>query len=87
MRGGSGTVLAARTAQMLFGGDVPENGFLVQNNSPTAMWVNDMGIAEVGSGIRIAGNDEWRTPAGYKPAGAVSLFCASVGRQFTARCW
>ena len=36
---GSGTVAAGGTAQTLFGGAVPANGFLVQNNSSAALWI------------------------------------------------
>jgi len=40
---GSGTVATGGSAQTLFGGAVPANGFLVQNNSSAALWVSDVG--------------------------------------------
>src|SRR5262249_11381038 len=42
---GSGTVAAGGSAQTLFGGAVPVNGFLVQNNSSAALWLCDTGAA------------------------------------------
>src|SRR6266581_2888944 len=42
---GSGTVAAGGSAQSLFGGAVPANGFIVQNNSSAALWVSDVGAA------------------------------------------
>ncbi len=44
---GSGTVATGGAAQTLFGGIVPDNGFLVQNNSSAALWISDVGIASV----------------------------------------
>src|ERR1700760_3175188 len=38
---GSGTVATGGSAQALFGGIVPSNGFLVQNNSNAALWLCD----------------------------------------------
>ncbi|HKS88743.1 MAG TPA: hypothetical protein VJR70_04825 [Stellaceae bacterium] len=86
---GSGTVAAGGSAQTLFGGIVPTNGFLVQNNSSAALWVCDVGIASAGgASIQLAANGgTFATPSGYKPAGAVSLFGATTGQAFAARRW
>src|SRR5947207_7657077 len=52
---GSGTLAAGGSAQTLFGGAVPQNGFLVQNNSSAALWVSDVGAASAGGdAIKIA---------------------------------
>jgi hypothetical protein len=86
---GSGTVVAGGTAQTLFGGIVPVNGFLVQNNSSAVLWICDVGVASAGgASIAIAANDGifW-TFSGYKPAGAISLFGATTGQAFAARRW
>ncbi len=40
---GSGTLATGGSAQTLFGGIVPANGFLVQNNSSAALWISDVG--------------------------------------------
>ncbi len=86
---GSGTIAAGGSAQALFGGVVPANGFLVQNNSSAALWLSDVGVASAGgASIQIGANGGvFATPSGYKPAGAVSLFGATTGQGFAARRW
>jgi hypothetical protein len=86
---GSGTVATGGSAQLLFGGIVPTNGFMVQNNSSQALWISDVGVASAGgASVQIASNGGifW-TPSGYKPGGAVSLFGATTGQAFSARRW
>ena len=86
---GSGTVAAGGTAQTLFGGAVPANGFLVQNNSSAALWICDTGAASNGgASIQLAANGGiFATPSGYKPAGPVSLYGGTTGQPFAARRW
>lgn len=86
---GSGTVATGGSAQTLFGGAAPANGFLVQNNSSAAVWICDTGTASSGgASIQIAPNGGFfATPSGYKPAGVVSLFGATTGQAFAARRW
>jgi hypothetical protein len=86
---GSGTVATGGSAQTLFGGIVPANGFLVQNNSSTALWVSDVGTAAaVGASMQVSPNGgTFVTPSGYKPGGSVSLFGATTGQAFAARRW
>jgi|SRR5579884_331138 len=86
---GSGAVATGGAAQTLFGGIVPANGFLVQNNSAAALWISDVGVASAGgASIQIAANGGlFMTPSGYKPAGAVSLYGATTGQTFAARRW
>src|SRR5690348_6260973 len=86
---GSGTLAAGGSAQTLFGGIVPANGFLVQNNSSAALWVSDVGAAAAGgASIQVAADGGvFMTPPGYKPSGAVSLFGATTGQAFAARRW
>ena len=76
-------------AQTLFGGAVPANGFLVQNNSSAALWVCDTGAASNGgASLQLAANGGiFATPSGYKPAGPVSLFGGTTGQAFAARRW
>ena len=45
---GSGAVATGGSAQTLFGGIVPANGFLVQNNSSAVLWISDVGVAAAG---------------------------------------
>jgi hypothetical protein len=86
---GSGTVAAGGSAQLLFGGVVPSNGFLVQNNSSGVLWVCDVGSASAGgASVQIAANGGvFATPSGYRPGGAVSLFGGTTGQAFAARRW
>ena len=86
---GSGTLATGGSAQTLFGGIVPSNGFLVQNNSSAALWLSDVGTASAGgASIQILANGGiFATPSGYKPAGAVSLFGATTGQVFAGRRW
>jgi hypothetical protein len=86
---GSGTLATGGSAQALFGGIVPANGFVVQNNSVAALWISDVGTASAGgASIQLAANGGiFATPSGYKPAGAVSLFGATTGQAFAARRW
>jgi hypothetical protein len=86
---GSGAVATGGSAQTLFGGIVPVNGFVVQNNSSAALWLSDVGVASAGgASIQLAANGGlFATPSGYKPAGAVSLFGATTGQGFAARRW
>src|SRR5581483_3343717 len=68
---GSGTIAAGGSAQTLFGGIVPANGFLVQNNSSAVLWVSDVGTSAAdGASIQVSANGGvFATPPGYKPAG------------------
>jgi hypothetical protein len=86
---GSGTVATGGSAQTLFGGTVPANGYVVQNNSSAALWISDVGVASAGgASIQITANGgTFATPSGYKPAGAVSLYGGTTGQAFAARRW
>jgi hypothetical protein len=86
---GSGTLATGGSAQALFGGIVPANGYVLQNNSAAALWISDVGTASAGgASIQLAANGGiFATPSGYKPAGAVSLFGATTGQAFAARRW
>ena len=86
---GSGTLATGGSAQTLFGGVVPANGFVVQNNSSAALWISDVGVASAGgASIQLAANGGiFASPSGYKPAGAVSLYGATTGQLFAARRW
>jgi hypothetical protein len=85
---GSGTVSVGGTAQTLFGGVGPGNGWLVANNSSATVYVSDVGIATAGgASIPIAPGAVFATPSGYRPAGPVSLYGASAGQAFAARRW
>jgi hypothetical protein len=85
---GSGTVVTGGTAQTLFAGVVPVNGYLVANNSSATLYVSDVSTANSGgASIPIAAGAAFMTPSGYKPAGAVSLYGGASGQAFAARRW
>jgi hypothetical protein len=86
---GSGALASGGNAQTLFGGAVPANGFLVQNNSSAALWICDTGAASNGgASIQLAPNGGiFATPSGYKPAGPISLYGGTTGQAFAARRW
>jgi hypothetical protein len=85
---GSGTVSVGGTAQTLFGGVVPADGWLVANNSPAILYVSDVGTATSGgASVPIAPNAVFATPSGYKPAGPVSLYGTTTSQAFAARRW
>ncbi|HVC56395.1 MAG TPA: hypothetical protein VND95_10590 [Stellaceae bacterium] len=86
---GSGTLAAGGSAQTLFGGIVPANGFVVQNNSSSTLWISDVGVAAAGgASLQLAANGGlFATPSGYKPAGPISLYGATTGQAFAARRW
>jgi hypothetical protein len=85
---GSGTVVTGGTAQTLFAGVVPVNGYLVANNSSATLYVSDVGKANSGgASIPIAVGAVFTTPSGYKPAGIVSLYGSVTGQAFAARRW
>ena len=85
---GSGTVVAGGTAQLLFAGVVPSNGYLVANNSAQTLYISDVGVATSGgASIPILAGAVFMTPSGYNPAGAVSLWGSTTGQAFAARRW
>jgi hypothetical protein len=85
---GSGTVGVGGTAQLLFGGAVPANGYLVANNSSATLYVSDVGAATAGgASVPIAAGAMFMTPSGYQPPGPVTLYGASTGQAFAARRW
>ena len=86
-RDGSGTLVCGCESQLLFGGIVPRNGYLVCNNSPHPLYASDVGVAHDGTGIQIPPNTIFVTPPGYVPQQAVSLYGPTTGQRFAARRW
>jgi hypothetical protein len=85
---GSGSITTGGTAQQLFGGVTPANGWLVCNNSSAALYVSDVGTAAPGgSSIQIAAGATFATPSGYRPPGALSIYGGTSGQAFAARHW
>ena len=78
------------TAQTLFGGATPPNGWKIANPDPAEdLWVSDSGTAAPN------GQGSYRIPAGgivttepnERPVGPVSVYGASTGHAITARSW
>lgn len=87
---GNATLNTGGTAQDLFGGTVPPNGFFVFNNDPTEeLWLCDSGTAAAnGTGaLRVGPLDLYETPPKYRPVGAVSWVAVTTGHKVTARYW
>lgn len=88
---GSTTLTTGGTAQNLFGGTTPANGFSICNPDPTNdLWVSDSttALANGMGSIRIAANGGYyTTEAGQKPLGAISIVGTVTGQKITARRW
>jgi hypothetical protein len=87
---GSTTITAGGTAQNLFSGVTPPNGWSVSNpDSSEDLWVSDatMAAANGQGSIRVAAGFVYETPVGRKPAGAVSVIGATTGHKITASYW
>ena len=88
---GSGTITTGNTAQNLFGGIIPTNGYEICNpDLNNDLWISDSGAAVInGAGsIRVVVNGgSYDTPPAYKPSGPVSIIAAAAGTKFTARYW
>jgi len=88
---GDATMTTGGTAQNLFGGATPANGFSVANpNAADDCWISDSVTAAAnGKGsYRLAANGgEYDTPPAYRPVGPVSALCPTTGDVLTARRW
>jgi hypothetical protein len=83
-------IVPTNTSTPLFNGAVPPNGFMVQAIG-VLCFVNDNGPASTQAGFTFgnsgtAGADIFVTPPGYKPIGAVSVYCAGSA-YVAARNW
>jgi|GEM_PF-2905415 len=88
---GSSTITAGGTAQLLFGGATPVNGFEITNpDMSNDLWISDSttALANGAGSIRVAFyGGSYDTPPDYKPIGPVSIVGAVTGQKFTARRW
>lgn len=87
---GDTTITLGNTAQNLFGGVAPTNGFFVANPDPAeTLWLSDSAVAAangVGS-LAVGPLQIYETPDNYKPFGVVSIVGATTGHKITARRW
>jgi hypothetical protein len=88
---GSTTIAAGATAQDLFAGATPANGFEIINPDPSEdLWISDSAAAVInGTGsIRVPANGgSYRTPEAMKPFHKVSAIATTTGHKITARKW
>ena len=87
---GSTAIATGGTAQNLFGGTTPTNGWAVYNpDASETLWVSDTTTAAAnGQGsIPVFAGSGYETPAGRKPLGAVSVYGATTGHKITASRW
>lgn len=88
---GSTTITTGGTAQNLFAGATPANGYAVYNPDPTNdAWINEgaNALANGSGSIRVSSNGgAYETPPNYKPFGRVSIVGALTGQKITARKW
>ena len=88
---GSSTITTGGTAQNLFGGTIPTNGFFVTNPDPTNdIWINlnSTALANGSGSIRVGANGGYFATEPYlKPFHAISIVGAVTGQKFTAVRW
>ena len=87
---GDVAVTAGGTAQTLFSGATPPNGWKVANPDPAEdLWVSDSTTAAPnGQGsYRVPAGAIITTEPGERPVGPVSVYGASTGHIITARSW
>ena len=89
---GSGTIATGNTAQNLFSGNVPPNGYSVYNPDTADLWIAEGQTAAAnaaGSVLVSANGGSYETPRDKKlgPLGTISIIGAGTGQKFTARGW
>lgn len=88
---GDASITTGGTAQTLFNGVVPQNGFEICNPDATNdLWVSDSSVALAngqGSYRVVANGGTYTTPIGYGPVGPVSIVGAVTAQKITARRW
>ena len=87
---GDTSITTGGTAQTLFSGATPPNGWKVANpDAAEDLWVSDSTTAAPnGQGsYRLPAGGIITTEPGEKPAGPVSVYAATTGHVITARSW
>lgn len=83
----SGSIAATGVAQEPVAANLLRSGFRLQNVGSNPMYVNDLGVATVGSGSFIVGVGQFWPPEKYPVSvGAISIL-GTAGDAFTAREW
>ena len=87
---GDAIVTVGGTAQVLFAGVTPANGWKVANPDPAEdLWVSDSGTAAPNAqgSYRLPAGGILTTEPGEKPCGPLSVYGATTGHAITARSW
>lgn len=82
---GSGTITQANVAQTVFAAKPQRNYLLFVNLSDTVMYVNIDGIATDTNSYPVLTGGQLSFESGFIPNGAVSVICASSGKEFVAK--
>lgn len=83
----SGSITLGGTAQTIAAVNGRRTYLIVQNISDTTMWLNLGGTATAGSGsfLLAANGGSYAAEGSAIPSGAVSILCATTGKEFTAK--
>ena len=83
----SGSITLGGTAQTIAPVNTRRTYILVQNISDTAMWLNLGATATAGAGslLLTANGGSYAAEGSAIPSGAVSILCATTGKEFTAK--
>lgn len=85
---GAQSITVGGTAQNLYGGLIPVNGFAVYNvDVANDLWISLYGTAapNASGSIRVAANGgAYESPLWLKPSQAISIYGSTTGQQFTA---
>lgn len=83
----SGTITLGGAAQQVMAQNLNRTHFFFQNVSDTDMWIRwTTGNASAGAGSVLirAGGGAYENSETFCPTGAISVFCATTGKEFTA---
>jgi hypothetical protein len=86
----SGSITTGGTAQQLAAAFPQRKGCVIQNQSTTDLWINDLGTAAAAPpSIKVPAGSQYVCGgyAGGAPAGALSIFGATTAQAFAGREW
>ena len=85
---GSGTITAGGTAQTVIAADAAGYHYAFQNLSATDMYISTVGTAAAANpSLKIVSGGYYETPDSLYASGALSVFGATTGQEFSVRKW
>lgn len=82
----SGSIATGATAQNVAAANDARRGFWFQNVSDTDMWISELGTATATQPcIKVPAGALYEFPV--VPNSAISVLCATTGKEFSAREW